>query len=158
MECQEIMKPVKTLLYADDVASTAIDFMVRNHMGLVPVVDRQDVFVGLLSGDRLMHFMLPKSVSMMRGKKYASFLQETHDDLKERLADLRQLTISELVDREVKVAYPDTGLTDALISLSENQNVVPIVERETNKLIGAISFFTVLNALEKTNNGQSSSE
>lgn len=142
------MHPIEIRLYADDIASTAIDFMVEKHMGLVPVVDRNEVFVGLLSGDRLMHFMLPKTVSMMRGQKYASFIRESREELRERLDELRQRPIGELVDVNVKVAYPDTGLTDALINLSEKQHVVPIVERETRRLVGAISFFTVLNVLE----------
>lgn len=149
MECQKIMTPVKTSLFAEDPASTAIDFMIEKHMGLVPVVDKDGVFVGLLSGDRLMHFMLPRTVSMMRGKKYAGFVRESREELKERLDELRHRTIGELVDRFASVAYPDTGLTDAMIMLSEKQNVVPIVERETKKLIGAISFFTILNKIEE---------
>ena len=60
---------------------------------------------------------------------------------------LRQRSIGELVDRFATVAYPDTGLTDAMIMLSEKQNVVPIVDRKTKKLVGAISFFTILNAI-----------
>lgn len=146
------MAPIKISLYADDLASTAIDFMMEKHMGLVPVVDRDNVFVGLLSGDRLMHYMLPKTVSMMRGQKYASFVRETPEDLQERLDELRQRPIGELVEQNAKVAYPDTGLTDAIINLSEKQFVIPVVERVTNKLLGAISFFSVLHALKEIKN------
>jgi hypothetical protein len=32
--------------------------------------------------------------------------------------------------------------------LSHDQNVVPVVEVDSGKLLGAISFFTVLEALE----------
>ncbi len=92
MECQEIMNPVKKCLYDDSKVSDAIDFMIEKHMGLVPVVNRQETFVGFLSGDRFMHFMLPKSVSMMRGKKYVSFIRESREELIERLNDLRQCT------------------------------------------------------------------
>ncbi len=151
-----MMAPIKTSLFAEDPASTAIDFMVEKHMGLVPVVDRNNVFVGLLSGDRLMHFMLPKTVSMMRGQKYASFVRESREELQERLEELRGCTIGELVDRTGKVAYPDTGLTDAMINLSEKHFVIPIVERETNKLLGAISFFSILHALKEKDDERTS--
>jgi len=60
MECREIMHPIETVLYAENPASTAIDFMWDKRSGLVPVVDRNEVFIGLLSGDRLIHFMLPR--------------------------------------------------------------------------------------------------
>mgnify|MGYP001185479014 FL=1 len=152
MECKDLMQSIHTKLFAEDPSSTAIDFMIEKHVGLAPVVDREGVFVGLLSGNRLMHFMLPKSLSMMRGKKYASYLRESKQELRERLNELRKKTIGDLLDRNVKVAYPDTGLIDAIVNLSERQYVVPVVERETNKLLGAISFFTVLNALKENNN------
>lgn len=149
MECRHVMRPIHTRLFADDPAGMAIDFMRAKHMGLVPVVDRDAVFVGLLSGDRLMHFMLPTAVAMMRGKKYASYVRESAEDLRERVADVRTRRIGDLVDRDVAVAYPDTGLVDAMILLSEKQFVVPVVARGSRKLLGAISFFTVLDALEE---------
>ena len=149
MECRDVMNPIQTSLFVDDPASTAIDFMVEKHMGLVPVIDREGVFVGMLSGDRLMNFMLPREVSMMRGEKYASYVRESREELRERLEKLRKRPIGELVDRFVKVAYPDSGLINAIIDISEKQFVIPIVERETKKLVGAISFFSVLSALEE---------
>tara|TARA_B100000959_G_scaffold277988_1_gene335497 strand:+ start:1380 stop:1847 length:468 start_codon:yes stop_codon:yes gene_type:complete len=152
MECKDVMQSIRTKLFAEDPASTAIDFMIEKHVGLAPVVDKDGVFVGLLSGNRLMHFMLPKTLSMMRGKKYASYLRESKGELQERLNELRKKTIGDLLDRNVTVAYPDTGLVDAILNLSERQYVVPVVERETNKLLGAISFFTVLNVLKENKN------
>lgn len=148
MECRDIMTSVETRLYEDDPVETAIDFMVDRHMGLVPVVDRKEIFVGLLSGDRLMHFMLPTSISMPDGLKSASFVRETREEMKERLERICQRPISDLVDRNVTVAYPETGLIDAMIKMSEKQFVIPVVERATGRLLGAISFFTVLRALE----------
>ena len=86
---------------------------------------------------------------MMRGKKYATYLRESREELRERMEELRQRSIGELVDRNVTVVYPDTGLIDAMLLISEKQYMVPIVERETNKLVGAISFFTILKALRE---------
>ena len=146
MDCQTVMRPTQHRLYADEPAGSAIDFMVTKRMGLVPVVNREDTFVGLLSGDRLMHFMLPKTITMMRGTKRASYLRESREELQERLAKLRERPIEELVDRRVKVAYPETPLVDALMLLSDKQYVVPVVDHD-GRLMGAISFFSVLNAL-----------
>jgi len=148
MECQEIMHPVETHLYADDPAAKIIDFMQEKHTGLAPVIDRDGLFVGMISGDRLVHFLLPRPISMMRGARNASYFRESREELRERLHSLRAHTIMDLVDTHVTVAHPDTGLIDAMLILSDRQHVVPIVERGSNKLLGAISFFTILNALE----------
>ncbi len=149
MECKDIMRSIDTVIYEDDPASSVIEVMVDRHIGLIPVVNRDGVFVGLLSGDRLMHFMLPKTIHMMRGKKYAGYLRESREELIERLEDVKRRPVSELVDRNVEVAYTDTGLVDAMLLLSGKQFVVPVVERRTHKLVGAISFFTVLHSLKE---------
>ena len=146
MDIRTVMAPIKTALYADDPAATAIDFMVEKHMGLVPVVDRDNKFVGMLSGDRLMHFMLPQSLMMIRGAKRMSYLRESREDLQDRLDDLRAKTIGDLIDPHAKTVPPDAPLVDALMLITEKQFVVPVVDEE-NHLLGAISFFSLLHAL-----------
>ncbi len=149
MECKDIMQAIETVICEDDPASTVINFMQERHIGLAPVVDRDGAFVGLLSGDRLMHFMLPKTIHMMRGKKRAGFLRESREELRTRLEELKQRPIRDLMDRHVEVAHPDTGLVDAMLLITGKQFVVPVVERGSRRLVGAISFFTVLNALKE---------
>ena len=147
MDCQSVMRPIKTSLYDDHPTGAALDFMVEKHMGLVPVVDRDDKFVGLLSGDRLMHFMLPKTITMMRGAKRASYLRESREELQERLAAVRQKPVAELMDRRVTTVFPETPLIEALTLLSDKQFVVPVIDHD-GVLVGAISFFSVQHALE----------
>ncbi len=146
MDCKTVMGPVPVPLYADDPAATAIDFMAEKRTGLVPVVDRAGVFVGLLSGDRMMHFLIPRAITMMPGRKRASFLHEDADELQARLDKLRDKTIGDLVDPNVKVVREDTPFIDAMLLISEKQFVVPLLDA-ANKLVGAISFFTLLHYL-----------
>ena len=147
MDCQSIMRRTATPLYDDAPLSTAIEFMVEKRMGLVPVVDRNEAFVGQLSGDRLMRALLPKAFTYVRGVDNVSYVRESLEELRERLEDLRNMPVGSIIDRQVAVVHPDTSLTEALLLMSKNQNVVPVVEEGTGKLLGAISFFTVLDAL-----------
>jgi CBS domain-containing protein len=147
MDCQSIMRRTATPLYDDAPLSTAIDFMVEKHMGLVPVVDRNEAFVGQLSGDRLMRAMLPKAFTYVRGVDNVSYVRESREELRERLDELRNNPVGSIIDRNVTVVHPDTSITEAVLLMSKNQNVIPVVEEGTEKLLGAISFFTVLEAL-----------
>ena len=151
MDCKTMMAPIKKSLFTDDPASKVIDFMVEKHMGLVPVIERDGTFAGLISGDSLMHFMVPKAISAMsqikRGMKHASYLDESAEEMLERLEAVRKKTISELADKHVKTVNPDTPLIDALMLITGKQYVVPVVD-ENNKLVGAISFFSVLYGLK----------
>lgn len=146
MDCKTVMGPVAVPLYADDPAGTAIDFMREKRSGLVPVIDRDGKFVGLLSGDRMMHFMIPRAITMMKGKKRASYLRESPAELQARLDRLREQTIGDLVDPDVKVAREDTPFIDAMMLISEKQFVVPVLDKD-DRLVGAISFFTLLHFL-----------
>ena len=152
MDCKTMMAPIKTSLFADEPASKAIDFMVEKHMGLVPVTERDGTFAGMISGDSLMRFMVPKAISALsRGKraiKHASYLDETAEEMQERLEAVRGKTIGELADLRVKTVNPDTPLIDALMLITGKQYVVPVVD-EGNKLLGAISFFSVLYGLRE---------
>ncbi len=88
MDCKTMMAPIKINLFTDEPAAKAIDFMLEKHMGLVPVTERDGTFAGLISGDSLMHTMLPKAVSTMsrvkRGLKHASYLDESAREMQER--------------------------------------------------------------------------
>jgi CBS-domain-containing membrane protein len=152
MDCKTMMAPIKTCLFADEPAGTAIDFMVEKHMGLVPVTERDGTFAGLISGDGLMHGLLPKSISTFsRGKsaiKSASYLDETAEEMRERFEVVRENAIGDMVDRNVKTVRPDTPLIDALMLITSKQYVVPVVD-ENNQLLGAISFFSVLYGLRE---------
>ena len=159
MDCKTVMAPIKTSLHAEDPAGAAIDFMVEKHMGLVPVTERDGTFAGLISGDSLIKFLLPKSLTSMAGGgglmqrgfevlKHASYLNESACEMQTRLDELRERPIGEMVDRDVQTAKPDTPLIDALMMIKDKQFVVPVVD-DDNKLLGAISFFSVLYGLSE---------
>ncbi len=149
LDCQSIMRHTTTSLYEDARLSSAIEFMTEKRMGLIPIVNRGETFVGQLSGDQLMRAMMPKTLSILRGLRHAGYLHETREDMRERLDRIGDLPIRKVMDRHAKVVRPDTPLIEALIVLSQNQNVVPVVEQRHGRLVGAISFFTVLEALRE---------
>ena len=154
MDCKTVMAPIKVSIYADELAGVVIDFMVEKHMGLVPVVERDGTFAGLISGDSLMAFMLPRTLTTMAESHHraamhkVSFLNETAHEMQDRLSGLRGRPISEMVDRNVDIVHPETPLIDALMMIKGKQYVVPVVDNE-NKLVGAISFFSVLYGLNE---------
>jgi len=147
LDCGSIMRPIKKVLHLDDPVRAAVDFMHASHMGLVPVVDEEGRFAGLLGGNRLMHFLLPKHLTMVRGLERMSYLRESREELLERLNEISALSLREVVDPQAKVVYPDTPLIEAQKLLAGTQFVVPVVDEESGKLLGAISFFTLLTAL-----------
>jgi CBS domain-containing protein len=155
MDCRAFMSPIPTPLYTDQPASIAIDFMRQHHMECVPIVDREERFVGLISTEKLMRALLPKSIGMMRGFKHASYLRESHRDLQSRMDAIRALKTVDLIDPYTKTVLPDASLADALMAISERQSIVPVVDKQA-RLLGVVSYFSIMHALEAATQDPSS--
>lgn len=154
MDCKDVMAPIKVRLFSDERVGDVMDFMVEKHMGLVPVMHRDGTFAGMISGDHLMKFMLPRVLTTLgtgvrrAHMNHASYLDETAEEMQERLDDLRARTVGEILEGDVETVTPDTPLIAALMKIKSKQYVVPVVGGE-NRLLGAISFFSVLYALRE---------
>jgi len=148
MDCRTCMSPVTTPLYTDQSTGAVIDFMRKNHLELVPIVDRGNKFAGLISTKKLMRMMLPKSIGMMRDIKHASYLRESVTEIQARMDGIRSKVIGDLLDPYAKTVHPDAALVDALIVISNHQYIVPVVD-DDNTLVGAISYFSIMHALDE---------
>ena len=154
MDCKTVMAPIKVSLYADELVGDVMDFMIEKHMGLVPVTSRDGHFAGMISGDHLMKFLLPRALSTVgtgvhrATMRAASYLDESATEIQERLDDLRERTVGDILETDVKTVSPDAPLIDALMMIKGKQYVVPVVD-DDKKLVGAISFFSVLYALRE---------
>ena len=149
MDCRTCMSPLSTPLYTDQSTGIVIDFMRQQHLECVPIVDRENKFAGLVSTEKLMRLLLPKSLAMMRGSKHVSYLRESADDLLDRMEDVRSQPIGKLLDPYAQTVHPETALADALMVISERQYVVPVVD-DNHCLVGVISYFSIMHAVEET--------
>lgn len=143
LTCGALMRPMRMWLHRDDRVARALDFMMERHMGLLPVVDSDHRFVGLISADRLVKFMLPRHLTMVRGLDRMSYLRETSEELRERLDDLVTKPIAEVMDSHARSVRPDEALVQAQVIIAGGQFVVPVVEAGTGVLLGALSAFTI---------------
>ncbi len=148
MDCRICMSPLIIPLYTDQSAGTVIDFMRKHHIELVPIVDRDNKFAGLVSTEKLMRMLLPKSIGMMRDIKHASYLRESVKEIQARMDNIRSQLIGDLLDPYAKTVHPEAPLVDALIVISNRQYIVPVVD-DDNLLVGAISYFSIMHAVDK---------
>jgi CBS domain-containing protein len=138
-----------TRLYVDNTVREAIDLLIEHHMYNLPVVNRDEVFVGEISTRRLTGLLLPDSISMDMGLKHTGFMRETLKDLHQRLNNVSDQLISQYVDTDINVVYPDSPLMDALTLLYHNKYIrIPVLDPDNQQLVGGISFITLLRALE----------
>ncbi|TGD72524.1 CBS domain-containing protein [Mangrovimicrobium sediminis] len=149
VKCSDIMHTPPTYLYVDSTVQDTIDMLLEHHMYDVPVVDRNEVFVGEISIRRLAGLLLPTSLSMEQGLMNTSFMRETLEDIRQRLHKASGSPIEPYLNRDTVVVYPDSPLIDALMLLYHKFIRIPVVSRENGHLVGAISLITLLRSLEE---------
>jgi CBS domain-containing protein len=74
-------------------------------------------------------------------------MRESIEELEERFQRVHSQPVSRYIATDIETVYPDTPVIDALGLLYHKYIRIAVVERETRRLLGGISFTTVLRAI-----------
>ncbi len=141
MTATSIMDPNPTVLKSTDIIKTAIGYIMDNRYRNLPVVDDDGHYLGSFGVTCLLKNVLPKAVLMKKGLTSVSFLQESLADLHNRLRELENHPVSVCMNREAKTVSPDTPLVESLLILYHNRDSLPVVDTDSGKLLGVISYW-----------------
>jgi CBS domain-containing protein len=143
MNALEAMDPNPTTLKPDDTISYAAECIMQNRYRNLPVIDNDQCYVGMFGVNCLLKQVIPRAVFLPNGLENVSFLHESFDDLYRRYAEVKDKPISICMNNDIKPVHPDTPLTDILIQLYETKSSIPVIERDTCKLLGMISYWEI---------------
>ncbi|MCP4288245.1 MAG: CBS domain-containing protein [Gammaproteobacteria bacterium] len=144
MTAKQFMNPNPVIIRASDtIAHGAKQIMAKQRRDL-PVVDDEGRFQGMLTANCLLYLVLPKAATMERGLDALPFVQNSLDDLRERLKKYldKPITLC-LKKKDVAVVHPDTPMLETLLILYHAKSNLPVVEKNTGKLVGTISYYNV---------------
>jgi len=138
------MNPDPVILLTSDTIAHGVEQIMAKQRRDLPVVDEEGRFQGMLTVYRLLYLVLPKAVTMEGGLDALPFVQNSICDLRERLAKYLDKPISFCLKKnDVAVVYPDTPLLETLLTLYNARSNLPVVEKDTGKLVGTISYYNV---------------
>lgn len=132
-----------------DAAEIILTHRIRN----VPVVDGDGRYLGVISSNRLLAGILPKAATMDEGMADLSFVKDTVEDLRERWREAENLPVAQFIDASLRTVPPDASLAETLLALYQNRTSLPVVERETGRLVGIVSHWGVGMAVLGRNGG-----
>jgi len=148
---------VKTIMSSDLVTVTpdvtvaeALQVMSQHQVHNVPVVDKNDNFVGLFSLRRVAHELLPTAARMEEDSFHMeiAFLSDDSDEFLRRLHKIGRKPVSALLEKKKKLRFckPDTSIPRMLQLLTENPTSLPVVviEGKHQKVVGMVSTWDVL--------------
>ncbi len=142
MSARSIMDPHPTVLHPNDHIRRAAEYVMKNRYRRIPVVDDDGRFVGVFGVNCLLRLVLPHAAIMENGLESVHFARETLADLYRRLCENCDMEIALCMDKEdVETVGPDTPLLEAVLILYRTKASLPVVEPETGKLVGVISYW-----------------
>jgi CBS domain-containing protein len=135
------MDPNPTVVKPTDLIKTAIGYIMDNRYRNLPVVDDEGHYLGSFGVTCLLKNVLPKAALMKHGLTSVPFVQETLADLHNRLHELENHTVAMCMNTEARTVSPDTPLVESLLILYHNRDSLPVVDPDTGKLMGVISYW-----------------
>lgn len=143
MTAAAVMDPHPTVLKATDIIRTAAGFIMEHRYRNLPVVDAEGRYLGIFGVNCLLKLVLPKAAIMEKGLESVSFIKETLADLHQRLREVEEQPISVCMSQEVATVPPDHPLVETLLILYRSKSSIPVVEPDSGKLLGMISYWDV---------------
>ena len=143
MKASEVMNPNPITLKATDTIECASKYIMEHRYRSLPVVDENHCYLGMFGVNCLLKQVIPKSVLMHQGLENVSFIHESLEDLYQRFDEVKQQPISVCMSREITPVSPNTPLTETLLQLYETRLAIPVIEKDTCKLLGMISYWNV---------------
>ncbi len=144
MTAKLFMNPNPVIIRTSDTIAYGAEQIMKKQRRDLPVVDEEGRFKGMLTVDCLLYLVLPKAVTMKQGMDALPFVQDSLGDLRKRLKKYldKPVTVC-LKEKNVAVVHPDTPTVATLLTLYQAKANLPVVEKDTGRLVGTISYYNV---------------
>lgn len=143
MPASSVMDPHPTVLKPTDLISTAARYIMKHRYRNLPVVDDEGHYLGIFGVNCLLKLVLPKAAIMEQGLESVSFIKETLADLHARLREVEDEPVSVCMNQDVTTVPPDHPLVETLLILYRTKTSIPVVDPDSGKLVGMISYWDV---------------
>ena len=147
MPASQVMDPNPVTVKPTDLIKTAATHIMQHRYRNLPVVDDDSCYMGVFGVNCLLKLVLPKAAIMEKGLDNISFIHDTLPDLHERLREVENQPIEVCMNTEVETVAPDTPLVETLLILYRTKTSIPVVEPDSCKLLGMISYWDVGEAI-----------
>ncbi|MDJ0873483.1 MAG: CBS domain-containing protein [Gammaproteobacteria bacterium] len=140
---EQLMNRHPVVLRDTDTIGTAAEQIMSHRFRSLPVVDQEGRFLGILGVSCMLRLVLPKAATLKKGLTGLPYLSNSLEDLRERLDSVIDEPVTVCLDPDVPVVHPDTPMLETLLTLYRTKTALGVVEEDTRRLLGVISYFDV---------------
>ena len=135
-------------LAATDSDDVALRRMLDDSVSDLPVVDASGALVGMFKLDKLYAMLLPRAALLGHGMSDLTFVSDTLQELREKMRDIGDDPVLDYVIKADHVIHPDTPPLEIVLLLHNGVNNVPVVDKDSRRLVGMVSARDLLTALQ----------
>jgi CBS domain-containing protein len=150
MSCAAIMttNPV-TLGVDEDVGAAAAKLIAHNAISL-PVVDAEGHYAGMFGINDLLSMLVPRVALAGNILPNLRFIGDDPAELRERYREVKTRRVGDAADRSSSTLRPDTPEIDAFRLFCQSHSSLPVIDPDTQKVVGVISCWDAINAISGT--------
>ncbi|PCJ97302.1 MAG: hypothetical protein COA45_10220 [Zetaproteobacteria bacterium] len=130
----------------DDTVENVLKSIKKSKAQASAIVDENGQFLGLFSMKILLKNLIPVSVAMTNGVRI-DIKVTAAPGVAKRLANVKTLAVSELMDRKPDTVYPDAPIWEGVNVLTKNGSPLAVVD-SAGKLHGLITYDSLVSDLE----------
>jgi CBS domain-containing protein len=144
MTARLLMDPNPIRIHPSDTIGVAARKIMRRRYRSLPVVDDNRVFLGVVRVNRMLGIILPDhAVEMSISAATEAHLELMLDDLRENLDRMMSDPITDCIEQEEVTIAPEASLIETLLTMYQHERNLPVVDPETGKLEGMISYYDI---------------
>jgi CBS-domain-containing membrane protein len=147
MRCADIMTANPPAILDSDSISHAAEKLVALRAAVLPVVDAEGRYVGMLGIRDLLGLLVPREALAGDLVPNLRFLGDDAEALRRKFAAARHRTAADCADRRAPTLHPDLAEIEALRAVSREQATLAVVARDTGKLVGMLCCWDAIRAL-----------
>ncbi|MDD2774724.1 MAG: CBS domain-containing protein [Gallionella sp.] len=155
MTIHDLIDPNSIALHNDSTIADAAQLLLETKLSALPVVDAGGRYLGIFSINRLLSLLLPRAALIEGGVSDLGFVSDAMETLCEKMGEQGSRLISEVLEKDARVAYPDTPLLELVLHLYRGENDIPVVDKTSHHFIGTITSAHLLaKVCQGVNNAQ----
>jgi len=143
MTARLVMDPEPPVLRPSDLIRTAADVIMGGRYRRLPVVSADGRYLGMFGVNCLLGMVLPKALLMEEGENLSHIPRETLSDLHRRFRQFEDQPITLCTLEAAVVVHPDMPLIQTLFTLYKTRTNLPVVDPDSGRLEGLISYWDV---------------
>jgi len=145
--CASIMNPRPVTVRSTQTVGEAIEIIERNSFRSIPVTDEAGNVLGQFGVHAALRMLVPRIATEKMGLPDLAFVKDDLADMRRRLRKFWGKPVGDYVDPETYLVHPDTPLTKTVLALYHTHDNLPVVDEQTGRLVGIISYWDVVRKL-----------